>query len=135
MGDKQPMDEEKTLLDIECYSENTHDSIGCGVFVSNLHPSAEDFEIEDIIESLEESFWELLCDFESSAQQAFDDGKISGTEFDDLFKVFGHFHFSCTIEKEPIKIDLGINPDEYMYPLLVEYIEIDAMHNKTSNQS
>lgn len=124
------MDEKKNILDIECYCENTHDSIGCGLFISNQFPSSKDIDINDIIDLLDESFWELLCDFESSARQAFDNGKILGSELDDLFKVFGHFHFSCSMNNEPINIDLGIDPDEYMYPRLVEHLELDSMQKQ-----
>lgn len=120
------MDEEKTLLNIQCYSENTHDFIGCGFYVSSKEPLLNKIAKKDIVVLLEESFWELLCDFEGSAQKAFDNGVISGTDFDELFKVFGHFHFSCTVDDEPININLGIDPDEYIYPLLVEYLEING---------
>lgn len=120
------MDAEKKLLDIECYSEKTHDHIGCGILVPNLHPSVNDIDPDEIMEALEESFLELLCEFESSFQRAFDDGKKSGIKLDDLFMVFGHFHFSCSMENKPVNIDLGIDPDKYMYPRLAEYLKIDA---------
>ena len=116
----------ENTLHVECYSEITHDSIGCGVLVPNQHPSTSDIDIYEIIELLGESFWELLDSFESSAQQAFDNGEISGTQLDDLFKVFGHFRFSCTVNNDLIDIDLGFDPDEYIYPLLVEYLEINT---------
>ncbi len=115
------MDEGMIYLSVECYSEKTRDFIGCGLYV---HP--EDFSHDnlDIVAGLDESFWELLCAFESSAQQAFDEGIITGTAQNELFKVFGHFQFTCTVDDEPITFDLGIDPDDYMYPRLVEYLEI-----------
>ncbi len=121
------MDEERTLIDIWCESENTQDCIGCRIEVP---PTANEIvinndKLEDILLTLEESFFELIDEFESSAQKAFDNGEISGTDRDELFKVFGHFHFSCTADGEPVNINLGIDPDEYMYPLLVEYLEIN----------
>ena len=120
------MDEGKFLLDIDCYSENTHNFIGCGVYVQSMPPSPNEIDVGDITLALEESFWELLCDFEESAQQAFDKGIITGTDQNDLFKVFGNFHFSCAVDDKPINIDLGIDPNEYMYSRLVEYLEIDS---------
>lgn len=87
------MDEGKFLLDIDCYSENTQNFIGCGVYVQSMPPSPNEIDAGDITLALEESFWELLCDFEESAQQAFDKGIISETDQNELFKVFGNFHF------------------------------------------
>ncbi len=123
------MNEERSCICIECYSEKTHDFIGCGVVAQQFSDNEfviGDIEKSDIEESLEESFWELLSSFESSAQESFDNGEIAGTDFDELFKVFGHFHFSCTVDEKPIYVDFGIDPDKFMYPRLVEYLEINA---------
>lgn len=119
------MDDERALLEIQCYSEKTHDFIECGIYVSPKNPLPNEIVNKDISASLEESFWELLCDFEASAQEAFNNGLIMGTDFNDLFKVFGHFHFSCTMDDEQVNINLGIDADEYMYTLLVGYLEIN----------
>jgi hypothetical protein len=120
------MDEGKFLLDIDCYSENTHDFIGCGVFVQSMQPAPEEIDVGDITLALEESFWECLSDFEKSAQQAFDKGIITGTDQNELFIVFGNFHFSCAMDDKPINIDFGIDPNKFMYSRLVEYLEIDS---------
>ena len=118
------MDEENHYLIIKCYSEKTCDFIGCGAYVHSMYPSPTDYSIVGITEALEESFWELLCDFEGSAQKAFDEGIITGTDRNELFKVFGHFHFSFTVDDKPVDIDLGFAPDDYMYPRLEEYLEL-----------
>ncbi len=117
--------DEKITVELTCYSEKTGDSIGCGVTVDSTHPSANEIVFDDFEDSLEESFWELLCDFENSAQHAFNKGEITGTSRDELVKVFGHFHFSYKADDAPIDIDLGIDPDEFMYPLLTEYLVIN----------
>ncbi len=46
-------------IDIRCYSENTHDFVGCGVYVSSEHPLPAEINIKSIEEGLEECFWEL----------------------------------------------------------------------------
>ncbi len=120
------MNIDEVMIEILCYSEETGDSIGCGVFVSSKDPSPDEIDVEDIMVILDESFWELLSEFECSAQTAFDDGVISGTDYDELFKVFGHFHFSCSVDGNPMNINLGIDPDEYMYTRLVEYLVING---------
>ena len=124
------MDENSTEIEIVCFSEKTNDSIGCGIMVPSIDPAATDITITindpAVFEaSLEESFWELIGGFEDSAQKAFDKGEISGTNQDELFKVFGHFSFSCTMGDKPIHVDLIVDPDEFMYPRLEEYLEID----------
>ena len=125
------MDEEKTLVSIMLYSKKTNDFVECGVDVPSKDPSADEIamtikeRIEMVLDSLEECFWEVLSEFENSAQVAFDNGVISGTDREELFKVFGHFCCSCKVGGEPVSIDLGIEPDDYMYPLLVEYMEIN----------
>ncbi len=85
------MDADKILLDFQCYSENTHDSIGCGIYVSSIAAPADEIIREDIMTSLEESFWELLFEFEDSAQEAFDNGVISGTGFNRTVQGFWPF--------------------------------------------
>jgi hypothetical protein len=120
------MGEVKFLLDINCYSENTHDLIGCEVYVQSMQPAHEEIDVGEITLALEESFWECLCDFEKTAQQAFDKGIITRTDQNELFKVFGNFHFSCAMDDKPINIDFGIDPNKYMYSRLVKYLEIDS---------
>ncbi len=130
------MDEEFILIHIRCYSEQTSDFIGSGVYVTSSQPSAEEIiaaikeQMDSVMTSFEECFWELLCEFESSVRQAFDKCEITGTDRNELFKVFGHFHFSYIVDGDSINgdsidIDLGIDPDEYMYSKLVEYLMIN----------
>ena len=55
------MDDERALLKIQCYSENTHDYIGCGIYVSTQNPLPNEIVKKGVFDLLEESFWELLC--------------------------------------------------------------------------
>ena len=120
------MDDEITEVNIKCVSEKTRDAIGCGIYFDSAQSSTNEIDIQDVFDSLEECFWELLFEFERLAQDAFDNGEISGTDQNELFKVFGHFRFISTVGDEEINLDLGIDPDEFMYSMLVDYLEING---------
>ena len=118
--------ESKTMHEfhIKCYSEKTGDFVGCGLELEE-NWTKDEIDIDELFIGMEESFWELLCEFEGSAQNAIDSGKITDVDENSLFDLFGHFHFSVTVDEEDIDFDVGVDPDEFMYSQLVEYIEVD----------
>ena len=112
---------------IKCVSEKTGDWVGSGCDLEDNewnNGKINQSILDNLFDSMGESFWELLGEFEGSVQQAIDKGEIYDTEYESLFKVFGHFHFCCVIDGEDVNCEIDTDPDEYMYPQL-EYVEVD----------
>ena len=114
------MEEEEKLLEVSIVSEKTGTSIGVG-FELNDNWMLKDILEKDIESNLAESFYEMCREFYELADIAIKKKEISGYSKEDLFKVFGHFSLSTFINDEDVNLNLGIDPDEYMYFLLVEY--------------
>lgn len=119
------MDGNVVEFSIQCISEKTGDFVGGGIELDS-NWTKEDIDLGSLFECMGESFWELLCEFEGSVQTAIDNGEVTSVDRENLYKVFGHFYFVVKVDNKEIEFDVGVDPDEYMYSNLIEYVDVDT---------
>ena len=122
-------EDEEILVEISVFSEKTGDSIGCGIYCdteSLIQRQVAD-NTRSIMDSLGESFWELIGEFEWSLSEAYEK-LYPGEEYngDKLapVDVFGNFIVEFTANGQRLNnVDLGFDINDFMYDGYICYCD------------
>lgn len=119
--------EEYIEISLSCNSSRQDAGVGCGISYEN-HGQPIDLNDTDWIWcGISECFWENFFEFEdgiAEAKAAIAVGKETSIE-EALHKAFGEFFVEFWVNGEKTDLNYGIDIEDIIYNLLIEYSGID----------